>query len=162
MIGCLFWWCCCHISACSIQGVIFEDLNRHSHSGRRAKLSYSALWDSPTDQTTMWKSQDDWLGWVVRNGIYDAIYSLPQIAGRTPFTLPLLIIPLMWHLKVISWGLVVKNPPTNAGDTGDTGSIPGSGKASGAGNGNSLQYSCLENSTDRGVWRLTVYGVTKR
>ena len=41
--------------------------------------------------------------------------------------------------------LVVKNPPANAGDVRDTGSIPGSGKSSGEGNGNLLQYSCLEN-----------------
>ena len=49
-------------------------------------------------------------------------------------------------------GTVVKNPPANAGDTGDTGSIPGSGRSSGEGNGNPLQYSCLENPVDRGVW----------
>ena len=41
------------------------------------------------------------------------------------------------------------------------GPIPGSGRPPGEGNGNSLQYSCLENSTDRGVWRATVYGVAK-
>ena len=49
---------------------------------------------------------------------------------------------------------VVKNPPANAGDTG---LIPGSGR-SGGGNGNPLQYSCLGNPTDRGVWWTTVHG----
>ena len=39
---------------------------------------------------------------------------------------------------------MVKNPPANARDTGDTGSIPGSGRSPGEGNGNPLQYSCLE------------------
>ena len=58
-------------------------------------------------------------------------------------------------------GSVVKNPPANAGATGDTGSIPGSGRSPGEGNGNSLQYSCLENPTDRGAWRSTVHGVPK-
>ena len=48
-----------------------------------------------------------------------------------------------------------KNPPANAGDTG---SIPGS---PGEGNGNPLQYSCLENPMDGGVWWATVYGVAK-
>ena len=43
---------------------------------------------------------------------------------------------------------------------GDMGSIPGSGRSLGEGNGNSLQYSCLENSTDRGAWQI-VHGVTK-
>ena len=52
----------------------------------------------------------------------------------------------------------VKAPVCNAGDPG---SIPGSGKAPGEGNGNSLQYSCLENSMDRGAWWDTVDSVTK-
>ena len=53
--------------------------------------------------------------------------------------------------------LVVKNPPANAGDIRDTGSIPGSGKSPGEGNGNPLQYSCLENPTERGAWWATVH-----
>ena len=51
--------------------------------------------------------------------------------------------------------------PTSAGDTGDTGLIPGSGKSPGEGNGNPLQYSCLENPLDRGVWWATVHRVAK-
>ena len=54
--------------------------------------------------------------------------------------------------------LVIKNPPTNAGDTG---LIPGSGRSLGGGHGNPLQYSCLENPTNRVAWRVTVHGVTK-
>ena len=46
---------------------------------------------------------------------------------------------------------VVNNPPANAGDARDVGQIPGSGRSPGEGNGNLLQYSCLENPTDRGV-----------
>ena len=57
--------------------------------------------------------------------------------------------------------LVVKNPPANAGDAGDKGSIPGWGRSPRGGHGNPLQYSCLENPMDRGAWRATVYGVTK-
>ena len=53
---------------------------------------------------------------------------------------------------------VVKNPPANAGDAG---SIPGSGRSPGGGNGNPLQCSCLENSMDRGAWQATVHGVPK-
>ena len=48
-------------------------------------------------------------------------------------------------------GAVVKNLPANAGDTRDPGSIPGSGRSPGGGNGNPLQYSCLENPMDRGA-----------
>ena len=58
-------------------------------------------------------------------------------------------------------GSVVQNPPANAGDTIDMGSIPGLGRSSGVGNGNPLQYSCLENPMDRGAWRATVHGVAK-
>ena len=47
---------------------------------------------------------------------------------------------------------VVKNLPANAGDARDMGSIPGSGRSPGVGNGNPLQFSCLENSMDRGAW----------
>ena len=47
---------------------------------------------------------------------------------------------------------MVKNPPASEGDADNKGSIPGSGRAPGGGNGNLLQYSCLENSTDRGAW----------
>ena len=50
--------------------------------------------------------------------------------------------------------LVVKNPPASAGDVRDMGSIPGSGRSPRAGHGNPLQYSCLENSMDRGAWRV--------
>ena len=53
---------------------------------------------------------------------------------------------------------VVKNPPVNAGDAG---SNPGSGRSPGKGNGNPLQYSCLENSLNRGAWWATIHGVTK-
>ena len=56
---------------------------------------------------------------------------------------------------------MVQNPPANAGDTIDMGSIPGLGRSSGVGNGNPLQYSCLENPMDRGAWRATVHGVAK-
>ena len=55
---------------------------------------------------------------------------------------------------------MVKNPPVNAEDTGDSSLIPGLGKSPG-GNDNPLQYSCLDNSMDRGAWPAIVHGVTK-
>ena len=65
------------------------------------------------------------------------------------------------YLK-FSWGLpsgsMVKKPPANAGDAG---SILGLGRCRGEGNGNSLQYSCLENPMDRDHWWAPVHGVTK-
>ena len=56
---------------------------------------------------------------------------------------------------------LVKNWPATAGDSRDAGSIPGSGRYPRGGNGNPLQYSCLEYSMDRGAWRATFQGVTK-
>ena len=56
---------------------------------------------------------------------------------------------------------VVKNPPASAGSTKDMDSIPQLGRSPGVGNGNRLQYSCLENSMDKGVWQARVCGVTK-
>ena len=56
---------------------------------------------------------------------------------------------------------VVKNPPASAGDARDPGSIPGSGRSSGEGNGEPLQYSHLENPMDGGAWQATVHGIAK-
>ena len=58
-------------------------------------------------------------------------------------------------------GSVVKNPPANAGDVKDMGSIPGWGRSPGGGHGNSLQYSCLENPMVRGAWQAIVHRVAK-
>ena len=65
-----------------------------------------------------------------------------------------------WTILVFGFpgGSEVKASASNAGDLG---SIPGSGRLPGEGNGNPLQYSCLENLTDRGTWGVTVHGVAK-
>ena len=56
---------------------------------------------------------------------------------------------------------VVKNQSANAGGARDVGLMPGSGRSPGEGNGTPLQYSCLENSKDRGAWHAIVLGVAK-
>ena len=56
---------------------------------------------------------------------------------------------------------MVKNLPAKAGDAGDMGLIPGSGRYPAIGNGNPLQYSCLENFMDKRSWRATVHGVAE-
>ena len=57
--------------------------------------------------------------------------------------------------------LLVKNLPANAKDTGDTSSIPGSGRSAGGGNGNPLQCSCLGNPMDKEAWWATIHGIAK-
>ena len=56
---------------------------------------------------------------------------------------------------------MVKNPPAKAGGTRDTGSIPGSERSPGEGNGNTLQCSCLGNPMERAAWWATVHGIPK-
>ena len=56
---------------------------------------------------------------------------------------------------------VVKNPPADAGDAGDTGLIPGSARSPGGENDNTLQYSSLGSPMDRGAWQAMVHGITK-
>ena len=65
---------------------------------------------------------------------------------------------IKWASEVV---LLVKNPRANAGDVRNAGSIPGLGRSTGVGNGSPPQYSCLENSMDRGACQATVHRITK-
>ena len=80
-----------------------------------------------------------------------------------PFLLPAISLHFYFPLLNVASQvmLVVKNPPANAGDVRDSGSIPGWERILGGGHGNPLQYSCLENPTDRRDWWATVYKVAK-
>ena len=71
------------------------------------------------------------------------------------------ILTLFITSRVFPGDASVKNPPANAGHGRDMGSIPGSGRSPGGEPSNPLQYSCLENPTDRGAWRAIVHRVTK-
>ena len=68
---------------------------------------------------------------------------------------------MVFHLKLWASQVarVVKNPPANAEDVRDAGLIPESGRSAGEGNGNPLQYSCLENPMDGGAWWVTIHRV---
>ena len=72
---------------------------------------------------------------------------------------------LFFQLLKFKWAslvvLMVKNPPANAGDIRDVGSVPESGRSPGERHRNPLQYSCLEDPTDRGAWRATVHRAAK-
>ena len=78
--------------------------------------------------------------------------------ARSEVGYKMLICQLQWRSQVAR---VVKNPPARARDLRDTGSIPGSGRSPGEGNGNPLQSSCLENPRDGGAWWAAIYGVTQ-
>ena len=67
----------------------------------------------------------------------------------------------MINARSFPGGTMVKNPPANAGDAGDAGLTPGSGRSPGGGNSSPLQYSCLENPMDRGAWQAAVQGFAK-
>ena len=85
--------------------------------------------------------------------INDLIFSFLWLSNIPLYSYSTL--PSIWASLVAQ---LVKNVPANSGDAG---SIPGSGRPPGEGNGNPLQYSCLENSMDRGTWQATVHGVAK-
>ena len=77
----------------------------------------------------------------------------------------ILVLTWFWEYYGILWAsqvvLVTKNPPGDAGDVRDAGSIPGLGRCPGEGHGNPLQYSCLENLMDRGAWWAIVHRVAE-
>ena len=87
--------------------------------------------------------------------------------GETVGLMSPLSLPAPWQIlnsltRVTSQGvLVVKNPPANAWDLRELGSINGSGRFPGEGHGNPLQYSCLENPMDRETWQAIVQRVSQ-
>ena len=80
------------------------------------------------------------------------------LGAKWLYTITFLVRTWTQPLRGFSGGSVIKNLPANAGDVR---LIFGSGRSIGGGNGNPLQYSCLQNSMDRGAWQDTVHGVTK-
>ena len=100
----------------------------------------------------VWVNSGSWW-WTWKPGLWQSMGSL-----RVRYNWVTELNEASWPAQVI---LGVKNPTTNAGDVRHVGSIPESGKSSGGGSGNLLQYSCLENPMDRGAWWATVHRVTK-
>ena len=84
------------------------------------------------------------------------IFLLDKVAGSCSITGP-----KVTYNYTFNSALVVKNPPANAGDTRDTHSVPGLGRYPGGGNGNPLQYSCLEKFMAWGAWWAIVHGATE-
>ena len=96
--------------------------------------------------------------------MHDQLYSWQHLKGcfqEDPALRKKKIIPSPSAFLGFPGGSVVKNPHANAGGTRDTDAIPGLRRFPGEGNGKPLQYSCLDNSMDRGVRQATVHGVAK-
>ena len=90
---------------------------------------------------------------------FSALMSPPQVISPISSILALFLFLSMYHsLMGFPGGSVVKNPPANAGDAG---LISGLGRSPGEGNGNPLQYSCLENPMDKGALWAIVYGIAR-
>ena len=88
---------------------------------------------------------------------HTALTSLPSVSPTAlNYFFLYIILP-----QTLSGGTCGKESTCNASGTRDPGSIPGSGRCPGGGNGHPLQYSCLKNSMDRGPWRAAVHGVVK-
>ena len=97
-------------------------------------------------------------------------WSFVYLLWRCVYSNPLPILKLVYfslHCWVVSSLYILREfPNSSVGketvcSAGDLGSIPGSGRSPGKGNGNPLQYSCLENPMDRGAWQATVHGVAR-
>ena len=115
-------------------------------------------WDgwmaSPTQWTWVWVSSGSWW-WTGKPGVLQSMGSQKSDTTEQLNWTPTTTNSYMSNFPGAS---VVKNLPANATDIG---SIPGSGRSPGEGDGNPLQYSCLGNPTDGGVWRATVHGIAK-
>ena len=83
-----------------------------------------------------------------------------KLLKNIPFVILFFLPPLKKYMY-IPRSLGGEESACNAGDTRDAGSVPGFGRSPGEGNGNPLQYSCLENPMDRGAWRATIHKIAK-
>ena len=121
-------------------------------------LGHDRGWDgwmaSPTQWTWVWVSSGSWW-WTGKPGVLQSMGSQKSDTTEQLNWTPTTTNSYMSNFPGAS---VVKNLPANATDIG---SIPGSGRSPGEGDGNPLQYSCLGNPTDGGVWRATVHGIAK-
>ena len=160
---------------CSLEGLMLKlKLQYFGHLMQRAD-SFKRLWcwerlrargegddrgwdgwmASPTQWTWVWVNSGIWW-WTGRPGVLQSM-GLQRVVHdcATELNWTELQYRASWVV------LVVKNPPANAGDARHMGLIPESGRSPGGGHGNPLQYSCLDNPMDRGVWWAAVHGVAK-
>ena len=108
-------------------------------------------------QQVMGVTRSKW-NFVLKRSSFSSIYVFLLLAAAYTFIGVHISATQRFFQRASQVVLVVKNLPANAGDRKNVGSIPGLGRSPGGGNGNPLQYSCLENPMDGGAWRATVHG----
>ena len=131
---------------------------------------FCTQWGPASVLGLLWQSTTNWVansrralshnseGLEAWSQCVDLVGSLWVLSWRIFYTpLSMVDLPESWVFFGFSGGTGVKNPPAHAGDAKDLGSIPGSRRSFGVGNGNPLLYSCLENSMDRGAWWAIVH-----
>ena len=121
---------------------------RSPGEGNSNPLQYSCL-ENPMDGGAWWAT------------VHRVTKSRTRLSDFTHSLTPSACNDILCALGGVPRCTVIKNPPANAGDAGEMGSIPGWRRSPEVGNGSPLQYSCLENPIDRGTWQATVHGVAK-
>ena len=116
-------------------------------------------------------SQEHWSGLPFPSPMHESevAQSCPTLSNPMDCSPPVSSIHEILQARVLAWASISTRPHSkestskagDAGDIRDSGSIPGWGRSPGGGCGNSLQYSCLEISKDRGAWPAIVHGITK-
>ena len=135
-----------------------------SRKCRAHSKGYRIPWGAPAEsrqQGTAWKTRPE------KGDGGQMSRMSPVLLGMEPYSMSICILlflskgPHGGQCLGSQGGSVGKESACNAGDAGDTGSIPGLGTSPGEGHGKPLQYSCLENPKDRGAWRARAYRLPK-
>ena len=148
-------------------------LSRFSHI-RLCATPYTAAHQAPP--SLGFSRQEHWSGLPFPSPMHESeksnevAQSCQTLSDPMDCSLPGSSVHGIFQARVLEWVAIAfhtytlqcgKESAYNAGDSGDVVLIPGSGRYPGGGNGNPLQYSCLENPIDREAWRATVHWVTK-
>ena len=144
----------------------------YSFGGQKSKLSLAGLRSQGVGNAgSFWMLSERSVSWLFQLPEAGCLHPLAcgsssasldlLLLSSHPLQLNLLLPPLLSGYISFPDGSVVKELACNAGDTGDAGLIPGSGRSPRGGHGNPFQYSCLENPMDRGAWPATVHRLSK-
>ena len=145
------WWLSSNESTCQYKGHRFDPWSGKTPGEGNGTCSNILAWEIP------WTEESNRLQTLGSQRVRHNLVTKQQQQqlSRSP------TISEIYPELSVSRRLSVKNPPAKAGVTRDVGLIPGSGRSPAGGNGNPLQYSCLENPVDRGAWCITVCRIAR-